>query len=295
MGQGEEINYKTRKPRTQSTMAVGASPRGRYIPLSAFVIAFMAACVPAFAQSDGSDLAKKLSNPVASLISVPFQFNYDHGFGSLEKGAKFTLNVQPVIPITIDADWNLISRTIVPLVHQYDFAPGLGSQTGIGDILQSFFFSPSRPTAAGIIWGVGPVILAPTGTDPLLTGGQWGAGPTAVVLRQSGPWTVGALANHIWSFAAVESGRPSINQTFLQPFLSYTTPDAWTFGINTESTYDWNGRKVTVPINATVAKLVRLGSQPVSFTLGLRYYAVSPRSGPDGLAVRFVVTFLFPK
>jgi hypothetical protein len=245
---------------------------------------------PAAAQD--ADLAKKLSNPVASLISVPFQFNYDRGYGPFD-GYKSTLNIQPVIPISISDNWNVISRTIVPIIWQHDLAGRSGSQSGLGDITQSFFFSPKQPTAGGLIWGAGPVFLLPTATDPLLGGEKWGLGPTAVMLKQDGPWTYGALVNHIWSVAG-DHNRADISSTFLQPFISYTTSDAWTFTLNTESTYDWKGNQWSVPINVSVAKLVKFGKQPVSFQIGARYWATAPDNGPSGWAIRAGITFLFP-
>jgi hypothetical protein len=138
------------------------------------------------------------------------------------------------------------------------------------------------------------VFLLPTGSDDLLTADQWAAGPTAVVLKQQGPWTYGALANHLWSFAGDEDRR-DVNATFLQPFLSYSTPTAWTFALNTESTYDWEGEEWNVPVNAIVSKVTKVGSQLVSVGGGLRYWADSPDSGAEGLGVRLVFTLLFPK
>ncbi len=247
----------------------------------------------AYSQDSSADLAKKLSNPIASLISVPFQLNYDHGYGPLD-GDKTTLNIQPVIPISLNADWNLISRTILPVTYQDDIAGPSGSQFGLGDVVQSFFLSPSKPTDGGLIWGAGPVFLIPTATDNLLGGEKWGAGPTVVALKQDGPWTYGVLANHIWSFAGNED-RNDISNTFLQPFLSYTTATAWTFALNTESTYDWKANEWSVPINLTVSKLVKVNEQPISLTAGLRYWAAAPDNGPEGLGVRLGLTFLFPK
>lgn len=251
-----------------------------------------AAMAPAQAWSDDSELAKQLSNPVASLISVPFQFNYDSGYGP-QDGYRATLNFQPVVPVPITDDWNLISRTILPIITQKDIAGPSGTQSGLGDVTQSFFFSPKASGLGGLIWGAGPVLLLPTATDDLLGTGKWGAGPTAVALKQDGPWTVGILANHIWSFAGKQD-RGEVNSTFLQPFVSYTTPDAWTFGVNTESTYDWTSGEWSVPINVTVAKLVKFQNQPVSFTVGTRYWAASPPGGPEGWGFRGVVTLLFP-
>ncbi|MEJ2289761.1 MAG: hypothetical protein P8Y02_14190, partial [Deinococcales bacterium] len=209
-------------------------------------------------------------------------------------GDRFQLNAQPVVPVSLNRDWNLISRTIVPVIHQSDIVPGAGSQTGLGDTVQSVFFSPKEPTAGGWIWGAGPVLLLPTGTDDLLTADQWGVGPTGVALKQNGPWTYGALANHIWSVAG-DDDRADVNSTFIQPFLSYTTPEAWTFTVQTESTYDWEGGGWSVPVNVLATKVVRLGGQLASVGGGVRYWADSTDSGPEGFGVRLVFTLLFPK
>lgn len=256
-------------------------------------IACGAAALAAEGANDAAALAEKLNNPVASLISVPFQSNFDFNIGP-DDGWRYQLNIQPVVPFHLDDEWNLISRTILPVIYQEDVFPGAGSQFGLGDTLQSLFLSPHAPTSGGLIWGAGPVFLLPTGTDELLGTEKFGLGPTALVLRQSHGWTYGILANHVWSVAG-EGGRADVNQTFLQAFLSHTTKEAWTFGVNTESTYDWRGEAWSVPINLFVSKLVKIEDQPVSFTLGARYWAESPESGPEDFGVRFVVTFLFPE
>lgn len=253
----------------------------------------MFALAPAARASD-ADLAKQLANPVAALISVPFQGNYNSGIGPLGDGEQVLVNVQPVIPITLNQDWNLISRTILPVISQQDIGPGTGEQFGLGNTVQSLFFSPNR-TFDGWTFGAGPVFYLPTNTDDLLGPEKWGAGPTGVALWQGSGWTVGMLANHIWSFAGAGED-PDINATFLQPFVSYTTADSWTFALNTESTYDWENEAWSVPVNGTVSKLVNLGGQPVSLVGGVRYWAESPEDvGPDGWGARFGITFLFPK
>jgi hypothetical protein len=241
-----------------------------------------------------AELAKKLANPVAALISVPFQLNYDQDIGPLDDGKRTTLNIQPVIPFELSKDWNLISRTILPVVSQKDITPGSGSQSGIGDVVQSLFFSPKAPSAGGWIWGVGPVFLLPTGSDRLLTADKWGLGPTAVVLKQDQGWTYGALANHIWSVAGNDN-RADISSTFIQPFLSYTTPTAWSFTVNTESTYDWENKQWTVPINVMASKVTKIGGQLVSLGGGVRYWAEGPSSAPEGWALRVTATLLFPR
>lgn len=239
-------------------------------------------------------LAKQLANPVAALISVPFQLNYDADIGPLDEGERWTLNIQPVVPFSISDNWNLISRTILPVISQDDIVPGAGSQDGIGDILQSLFFSPKAPTDSGWIWGLGPVLLFPTGSDDLLTSDKWGAGPTAVALRQQGPWTYGALVNHIWSYAG-EDQRTDVNATFLQPFFNYTTKSALSFILQTETTYDWEAEEWSVPVNFLVTKVSRLGGQMFSWGGGVRYWADSPENGPEGFGARLIFTLLFPR
>ena len=243
---------------------------------------------------DEADLAKQLANPVASLISVPVQANYDDNFGLQDEGSMLRINVQPVIPISLGEDWNLISRTILPIVDQSNIPAAGFSETGLGDTVQSFFFSPKAPTSGGWIWGAGPVLLLPTATDETLGSEKWGIGPTAVVLRQSGPWTVGALANHIESFGG-ESQRADISATFLQPFLTYVTPKQTTYAVNTETTYDWENEQWSVPLNLTIAQLLRAGDQLVQVGGGIRYWVDAPDGGPEGWGFRFQVTLLFPK
>ncbi len=243
------------------------------------------------AKASGDDLAMQLANPVASLISVPFQANWDFGIG-VSDATRFTLNVQPVIPFSLNDDWNLIIRTILPVIDAESPAPGIDDAFGLGDTVQSFFFSPRQP-AGGWILAAGPVFLWPTGTDDLLGGEKWGAGPTALALKQTGPWTYGVLANHLWSYAG-DDDRDAVNATFIQPFLAYVTRTKTTLSLNAESTYDWEGDQWSVPLNFVVAQMFKIGSQPVQAFVGGRYYAEGPDNGPEwGLRAGF--TLLFPK
>lgn len=259
----------------------------RTVVLLCLIIILIAS--PLWAQEE-AELAKKLVNPVADLISVPLQNNWDFGIGP-EKATRYTLNVQPVTPFSLTSDWNLIIRTIMPIIHAEAPVKGLDDKTGLGDILQSFFFSPKAPTSGGWIWGAGPVILYPNGTDGL-SAHKWAAGPTAVMLKQQSGWTLGILANHIWSFGG--GGEQDISATFLQPFLARTTMTATTLSLNTESSYDWEDEQWTVPINLSVSQMLKIGGLPLSLQATGRVYAERPDGGPNW-GLRFTVTFLFPK
>jgi len=277
--------------------------RIRTIALAALVLLLSVAAPCAFAQAQAAapaqaatdqELAKKLANPIASMVSFPIQLNYDTGFGPTGSGSRLLTNVQPVVPIALSKSWNLVSRTILPIVSQSEMYPGGGRQFGIGDITQSAFFSPVAPTKGGLIWGAGPVLLLPTATDDLLGGDKWGAGPTFVVLKQTGPQTIGMLANHIWSVAG-DDDRPDVSSTFIQPFLSYTTKKATTYMLNSEATYDWKSDEWSVPINLQAGQMTRFGAQRVSVGAAIRYWAHSPPGGADGFGLRLFVTYLFPK
>jgi hypothetical protein len=247
------------------------------------------------AQNDqAADLAKQLSNPLAALISVPIQYNRDE-FGGTNNGAVASgVTVQPVIPFSLNNEWNLISRTIVPFVDQKDFPAAAMNESGLGDITASLFFSPKAPTAGGWIWGAGPVMLLPTATQDVLGSEKWGLGPTAVVLKQEGPWSYGILGNHIWGVGGNDS-RSDISATFVQPFLSYTSKTHTTFGVNSESSYDWKSKQWKVPLNFSVGQMFKVGSQLMQFQAVARYWADAPDNGPEGWGMRFQLTLLFPK
>jgi hypothetical protein len=268
-------------------------PKQGQLALAA-VAALLWSANAALAQDDSEALAEELANPLGAVISVPFLGNYNGDVGPEEDGSQWFVNIQPVVPITLNEDWYVISRTILPVMLQQDeLFPGAGSQSGLRDTTEGLYLSPSR-TFNGFTLGMGPILLLPTGTDELLGAGKWGAGPTGVVVWQGGGWSIGILGNHIWSFAG-DADRADFDQTYLQPFISYTTPQAWTFTLQSESTYDWETGNWLVPINFMVAKLVKIGQQPVSIVGGVRYWADSPDTGPHDFGARLGVTFLFPR
>lgn len=242
--------------------------------------------------NDDAELAKKLQNPIASLISMPIKFDGDTDIGPAEAD-RSTYVVQPVIPVSLNKNVNVISRTIVPLYVDAE-SPVMGGSdvSGMGDILQSFFFSPKAPTTGGWVWGAGPALSLPTGDDGV-TSDKFSVGPTAVVLKQVGGWTYGGLFNHLWSISGDDDSQ-DVSNTFLQPFVSYTTKSHTSFALNTESSYDWEAEEWVVPVNLTVSQLVKFGKQPVSLQVGYRNYVDTPTGGPDW-GLRFQVTILFPK
>jgi hypothetical protein len=273
------------------------------------VLAVAAAFAPslALAQESEAQLAKQALNPVAALISLPIKYDYNSNIGPTEQGNQSTLTVQPVIPLSIGADWNLISRTIIPAISNHDVRPGSGTpdglgdvatgsgtEEGLGDITQQFYFSPKKPTDSGWIWGAGPQVLLPTGGSKM-TAGKWGAGPTAVALKQQNGWTYGVLVNQIWSVSS-DSQKRDYSVFYTQPFLAYTTKTYTTAGINTESTYNWKTTQWSVPVNLTLTQILKIRNQPLSIQIGTRYWADSPDGfGPKGWGYRFQLTFLFPK
>lgn len=244
-----------------------------------------------YSQQDAENVAKALSNPVANMYSVPFQNNFQFGIGP-EKGYKYLLNFQPVIPVSLSKGLNLINRAIFPLVFQNNVI-GTTRQNGLGDILYSAFLSPAK---SKIIWGVGPALAIPSATDSMLGTKKLLLGPTVVVLGQPGSWTIGMLANNLWSVAGAEY-RPEINSLFVQPFVAYNTKGGLGIGASSENSYDWRGKKLVSGLIAfNLTQVFKFDAKQIA-SLGLSpvyYYSNESVNKPEWGA-RVVVTLVFPK
>lgn len=238
------------------------------------------------------ELAKAAQNPVAAMISLPLQNNIDFGAGP-EEGWKWTVNVQPVIPFKVNEDWNLITRTIFPVIYQSELVEGTGSVFGLGDATSSLFLSPSK--AGNVIWGVGPIFLFPTATDNMLGSDKWGAGPSLIVLTMPGNWVVGGLLSNIWSFAG--GGDNDVNLLSGQYFVNYNFKQGWYFTSQPIITANWeaeSGEEWTIPFGGGFGRVFKMGDQAMNMNLQAYWNAVKPTNGPDW-QLRFMVVFLFPK
>ena len=241
--------------------------------------------------SESAKLALKLTNPVASLISIPIQNWFDFNLGPKKDGFRYTMEAQPVYPMQISKNWNLISRTTIPIVYQQNLY-GRTTQTGLSDTTESLFLSPTHTNH--FIWGTGPIILLPTATYGALGTRKFGLGPTGVVLLHEGHANFGLLGNHVWSVAG-SSNRGYVSQTYAQTFITYTTKKAWTFATTSYDTYDWNaGRWTAIVMPIRVSKLLKFGKQRMSIGGAPRCTVTSPQYQPKGCGLEFTVTPLFP-
>jgi len=243
-------------------------------------------------EESAADLAKKLSNPIASLISVPFQNNMDVGIGAYN-GSRNTLNFQPVLPISLSPKLNMITRMVLPIISQQDISAPGAKESGLSDATVSALFSPAV-AKNGLTWGVGPILLVPTATDKLLGTEKFGVGPTAIVLKQANGWTYGALVNQIWSIAGSDE-RADVNQMFVQPFFVYNWKSGAGLGGNFEITENWEGNTTAVFFNPTISGITQLGNQKVQLVIGPRIPLAMPENARPDFGVRAMVSFVFPK
>ena len=273
--------------------------RNTLIPLahkSMILVIGLLVALPAWGQNDADDLAKKLANPVASLISVPIQFNYDENIGLNDEGSVLQINIQPVIPMELNEDWNLITRTIIPVISQPGFAPGQNRKNGLGDIQFTTFFSPKEVGPSGWIWGAGAVAQFDSASDDRLGAGAFGLGPSAVMLKSFGPWVVGGLVNNIWSLSA---DRDDVNMFLFQPFINYNFPDKpgryLTFAPIITANWEADSSNTwTVPPGLGIGQGTRFGKQPVNMQSSAYYNVKKPEFGADW-QLRLQQQLMFPK
>jgi hypothetical protein len=242
---------------------------------------------------NAQELAKKLVNPLTDLVSVPLQFNWINGIGP-EKETRTLVYFQPVVPMSLNEDWNLIGRWVMPYLSQ---PLALGGSSGLSDIIAQAFFSPKN--SGTFTWGAGPMLYMPATTDPTLGYGKWSGGPVVAVMKQtSGGLTLGMLWNNVWSFAeAGEMERADVNLGYFQPVIAYSSRGGVTVTFSTEAIADWNASDAdrwSIPVNLLVSKLTRFANTPLSVQVGGGYYVAKPTHGPDW-QLRTTFTLLFPR
>jgi len=252
----------------------------------------------AYAQQ-GDDLRQAAQNPVADLISLPFQNNTNFNVGTLDN-TQNVLNIQPVVPFSLNQDWNLITRTIMPVIYQPPFFEGDSTDFGLGDLTPAFFLSPKKPIpikpGVGLVWGAGPVFALPTSTDPRLGTEKWSAGPTFVSLLLTKKVVTGFLINNLWSYAG-ESDRADVNAMTLQPFFNYNLPKGWYLTTSPIITANWEApsdERWTIPIGGGIGRVFKLGSQPINAQISYYYNVERPDLTGGDSQLRAQWTFLFP-
>ena len=254
-------------------------------------------CLPVRAEMSAGELAKMAQNPVGNLASVPFRNNTNFNTAPLS-GTQNILNIQPVIRIDVKKDWNITTRTIMPLIWQPASVPGQGNTFGLGNIQLSAFLSPSESGPGGLIRGAGAIVQMPTNTDDVLGNKNWGLRPTAVVLKleKGSPWVYGALFNNIWSLSSDKQGG-RYNNFLLQPFLNYNFPGGLYLTTSPIITANWEAasdQRWTVPVGGGIGKIFHLGKLPVNTQLSGYYNVVHPDEDPNW-QLRLQVQFMFPK
>ena len=234
------------------------------------------------------DLSLRLENPLARILVIPTSVEYKNGSGALGRGESFAIRLAPRVPFVINEEWHVLSKSDLAWVSQKDVI-GNSRQEGLTDLVQTFFFSPDRSLGWDLYWGVGPTFVIPTATNHLLGTDKLSVGPSFGIFRQSKPWTVGVILNHIWSVAG-PSDASSINASRIEPLLGYTTERSTTFSLSAELSFDWTAYQWSGPLEFRVSQLTLIADHPVQWGLGFRYHALSEPNAPKWGAV-FQVSF----
>jgi hypothetical protein len=248
------------------------------------------AAADAYPEGSSADLAQELSNPLASIISLPLQYNYDQGIGPNGNGRRNQLTFQPVYPFDLGNGATLIPRMIMPMINLSSVTPDSGNQYGIGDTLLVAWYVPNLGRD-DLNLGFGPAVQVPGSSK--VSSGTWAAGVTALGVYTNGPWTMGMNLNHIWDVESDPSA--DINRTFMQPFVAYSTPNSMTDSLQAEAAYDWETEEWAVPVTASVSKLVMAGRLPLNLTAGAGYWVDSPAFGPEGWRFRLQAQVVLPR
>lgn len=236
--------------------------------------------------------AQEAATPSPELVSVQINYDFNSKVGPFNTGTVSSLTFTPTIPFRVNSQWNIISRSTIPLAMTEGIYPGFGHAYGLSNIQQSFFLSPV-PKDPTMIWGIGPTFFLPTATSKKVGSSQTGAGPAFGIIKAAGPWVFGLRLSQVWPVAGpVPFGFKPINFVYAEPMISYTTTEGWTFTLNSESVYDWNTSKLLAPVNFTIEKLVMIQDKPITFLVGARYFAASPENGPKGWGARIGMTIL---
>lgn len=243
------------------------------------------------------EIAKKAQNPIADMISIPFQNNTNFRQGHYNKTGNL-LYIQPVIPFNLSENWNLITRTVIPVVSQVRLSPTQGPEFGLGDINPQFYFAPSKPTpflSGHVLAGLGATFLLPTSSDNTLGAKRWAAGVTGAGVYMQGPWVVGLLASNLWSVGP-RNDHPNVRQLTAQYFVNYNLKDGWYIASSPVITANWTARRSdrwTVPFGGGFGRVFKVGDQPLNASVQAFYNAVRPKGAP-AWQLRFQLTFLFP-
>jgi hypothetical protein len=246
-------------------------------------------------EQGSADIAKAAQNPIAHMISVPIENDFYPQTG-INKKNEYVLELKPVVPIPLSKGWVLVTRTIIPVIQTPDLAPGIPGTSGLGDIQESLFFSPTKAGLGGIIWGAGPAIVVPTATEKIYGTGKTSIGPNFVVLKSQGHWLYGSLAQNVWSVETGPRDRPSVNQMLLQPFVNYNLPHRWYLTSSPIITANWklDSGRWFVPVGGGVGKIVRFGKIPVNI-YGQFFGNAEHPDGTSKWSARFQMQFLFPR